>query len=118
MKDKIKIAVAGVGNCVCSLIQGIHYYKEQNPEDAIGLMHWAIGGYTPCDIEVVAAFDIDKRKVGKDVNEAIFSEPNCTTIFCPDLPISGVPVQMGSILDGFSEHMRDYDEKYTNQTVY
>jgi myo-inositol-1-phosphate synthase len=113
MKDKIRIAVAGVGNCASSLIQGIHYYREKSPEDAIGLMHWEIGGYAPTDIEVVAAFDIDRRKVGKDVNEAIFSGPNCTTIFCPDLPASGVTVQMGRILDGFSAHMRDYDEKYT-----
>lgn len=113
MKDKIRIAVAGVGNCASSLIQGIHYYREKSPEDAIGLMHWEIGGYAPTDIDVVAAFDIDRRKVGKDVNEAIFSGPNCTTIFCPDLPASGVTVQMGRILDGFSAHMRDYDEKYT-----
>ncbi|MFQ5485008.1 MAG: inositol-3-phosphate synthase [Desulfobacterales bacterium] len=115
MEDKIKIAVAGIGNCASSLIQGFHYYREQNAEDAIGLMHWEIGGYTPADIEVVAAFDIDKRKVGKDVNEAIFSKPNCTTIFYPDLPPSGVIVQMGSIRDGFSEHMIDYDENYTFQ---
>ena len=111
--SKIKIAIAGVGNCASSLIQGIHYYKDKNPQDAIGLMHWEIGGYTPSDIEVVAAFDIDKRKVGKDVHEAIFAEPNCTTVFCPDLPPSGVVVQMGRILDGFSEHMKDYDDKYT-----
>ena len=111
--DRIKIAIAGVGNCASSLIQGIHYYADKNPEDAIGLMHWEIGGYRPCDIEVVAAFDIDKRKVGKDVNEAIFSLPNCTTIFGPDLPLSGVTVQMGQILDGFSEHMPEYEEKYT-----
>jgi myo-inositol-1-phosphate synthase len=76
-------------------------------------MHWEIGGYTPSDIQVVAAFDIDKRKVGKDVNEAIFSRPNCTTIFCPDLPATGVPVRMGMILDGVSEHMKDYNPKHT-----
>ncbi len=110
---KIKIAIAGVGNCVSSLIQGIHYYEKKNPEEATGLMHWDIGGYKPYDISVVAAFDIDKRKVGKDVNEAIFSEPNCTLVFCSDLPSSGVAVRMGRVLDGVSEHMRDYDEKYT-----
>jgi len=113
MNNKIKIAVAGVGNCASSLIQGIHYYRDKGPEDAIGLMHWEIGGYTPLDIEVVAAFDIDKRKVGKDVNKAIFSRPNCTTIFCPDLPTSGVPVKMGMILDGVSAHMNDYNPKHT-----
>lgn len=113
MKDKIKIAVAGVGNCASSLIQGIHYYRDKSPGHAIGLMHWEIGRYTPGDIEVVAAFDIDKRKVGKDVNEAIFAAPNCTTVFCPDLPPSGVSVQMGRILDGVSEHMKDYETIYT-----
>ena len=111
--DKIKIAIAGVGNCASSLIQGIHYYADKNPEDAIGLMHWEVGGHRPYDIEVVAAFDIDKRKVGMDVNEAIFSPPNCTTVFANDLPPSGVTVQMGQILDGFSEHMPEYEEKYT-----
>ena len=110
---KIKIAVVGLGNCAGALIQGIHYYREKDPRDAIGLMHWQIGGYTPGDIEVVAAFDIDKRKVGRDVNEAIFQEPNCTTIFFPDLPVSGVEVRMGKILDGFSEHMRSYESAST-----
>jgi len=111
--DKIKIAIAGLGNCASSLIQGIHFYKGKSAADAIGLMHWEIGGYAPGDIEVVAVFDIDKRKVGKDVNEAIFAGPNCTTVFCPDLPVSGTTVQMGRILDGFSDHMSEYEEKYT-----
>ncbi len=110
---KIKIAIAGLGNCASSLVQGIHFYRKKNQADAIGLMHWEIGGYCPGDIEVVAAFDIDKRKVGKDVNEAIFASPNCTTVFCPDLPVSGVSVKMGKILDGFSEHMAEYEKKYT-----
>ncbi len=111
--DRIKIAIVGVGNCASSLIQGIHYYREKTPQDAIGLMHWKIGGYRPGDIEVVAAFDIDERKVGRDLHEAIFSPPNCTTVFYPDLPKSGVIVQMGKVLDGIADHMADYDEKYT-----
>jgi len=111
--DKIKIALVGIGNCASALIQGIHYYRGKNQQDAIGLMHWEIGGYLPGDIEVVAAFDIDKRKVGVDVHEAIFSAPNCTTIFCSEVPASGVTVRMGRILDGYSEHMKDYDEKRT-----
>ncbi len=111
--SKIKVAVVGIGNCASSLIQGIHYYRSKVPEDAIGLMHWEIGGYVPGDIEVVAAFDIDKRKIGLDVNEAIFSKPNCTTVFCANIPLSGVKVQMGKILDGFSEHMKDYADQYT-----
>ena len=111
--DKIKIAIAGIGNCTSSLLQGIEFYKTKNSSDAIGLMHWDIGGYTPNDIEIVAAFDIDKRKVGNDVNEAIFASPNNTTVFCSDMPSSGIKVSMGKVLDGFSEHMRSYEEKYT-----
>lgn len=111
--NKIKIAIIGVGNCASSLVQGIHYYQGTNHEDAVGLMHWEIGGYKPTDIEVVAAFDIDKRKVGMDVHEAIFAKPNCTKIFCPDIPKSCVKVRMGKILDGFSAHMKDYDPKNT-----
>jgi myo-inositol-1-phosphate synthase len=110
--SKIKIAIIGIGNCASSLIQGIHYYRDKKPEDAIGLMHWEIGGYGPGDIEVVAAFDIDSRKVGKDVNQAIFEEPNCTTVFQSNLPVSGVTVNMGNILDGYSEHMKGYENKY------
>jgi myo-inositol-1-phosphate synthase len=111
--DTIKIAIAGIGNCASSLIQGIEYYRHRQSKDAIGLMHWDIGGYKPYDIEIAAAFDIDKRKVDKDVSEAIFELPNCTTTFCKDIPKTGVKVKMGPILDGFSEHMRDYDDTYT-----
>jgi myo-inositol-1-phosphate synthase len=110
---KINIAIAGVGNCASSLVQGIHYYKDKNPKDVIGLMHWEIGGYTPGDMKVVAAFDIDRRKVGVDVNDAVFAGPNCTKVFYPELPQAGVTVRMGMILDGFSDHMREYEDKYT-----
>ena len=110
---RAKIGVVGLGNCASSLIQGINYYGDKSREDAIGIMHWDIGGYRPYDIDVVAAFDIDHRKVGKDVAEAIFQQPNCTTVFCKDISNTGVTVQMGRILDGISEHMRDYDDKYT-----
>jgi len=111
--DKIRIAIVGLGNCASSLIQGIEYYRHMEGGDAIGLMHWDIGGYEPSDIEVAAAFDIDRRKVGKDVAKAIFVSPNCTTIFCPDVPMTGVEVKMGKILDGFSQHMKDYDGNLT-----
>ncbi len=107
--NKIKIAIVGVGNCASSLIQGIHYYREKTPQSSIGLMHWEIGGYKPYDIEVVAAFDIDKRKVGKDVAVAIFEKPNCTTVFCGHVPSTGVKVRMGRIMDGFPWHMKDYE---------
>ncbi|OCC14138.1 Inositol-1-phosphate synthase [Dissulfuribacter thermophilus] len=110
---KVKLAIVGIGNCASSLIQGIHYYTPEKKDEAIGLMHWEIGGYAPHDLEVVAAFDIDKRKVGKDVNEAIFAPPNCTTVFCKDIPKSGVTVKMGPVLDGFSPHMKDYPESHT-----
>ncbi len=110
--SKIKIAIVGIGNCASSLVQGIHYYQGKNEKDAIGLMHWQIGGYEPGDIEVVAAFDIDVRKVGVDLSEAIFAAPNCTTVFCSD-PTPGTIVRMGNILDGFSDHMRDYPDKRT-----
>ncbi|PCI28544.1 MAG: inositol-3-phosphate synthase [SAR324 cluster bacterium] len=108
---KIKIAIAGIGNCASSLIQGIEYYKNKSEADAIGLMHWEIGGFKPYEIEVVAAFDIDERKVGQDVSEAIFALPNCTTVFQKEIPLSGVKVQMGMVMDGFSEHMKDFDPK-------
>lgn len=111
--EKIKIAIVGVGNCASSLIQGLAYYRTKSSDHPIGLMHWDIDGYRPFDIEAVAAFDIDKRKVRKDLSQAIFELPNCTKVFCPDVPLSNVPVRMGRILDGFSPHMKNYEEKQT-----
>ncbi len=113
--DSIKIAVVGVGNCASSLLQGIEYYKDKGPEDAVGIMHWELGGYRPCDIEVVSAFDVDMRKVGKDVSEAIFEAPNCTTVFCGNIPKTGSRVAMGRILDGLADHMLDYPEQRSFQ---
>lgn len=111
--DKIRVAIAGVGNCASSLVQGIYYYRDKQAGEAVGLMHWDLGGYKPYDIEVVAAFDIDRRKVGKDISEAIVAKPNCTTVFCPHVPLSGHLVQMGKVLDGVSAHMVGYDEDQT-----
>jgi len=111
--DKIKIAIAGVGNCASSLIQGIEYYRPGNGNDPVGLMHREIGGYGPSDIRIVAAFDIDERKVGQEVTEAIFQPPNCTTVFQSHIPKSGVSVSMGRILDGVSAHMRQYEPSRT-----
>jgi myo-inositol-1-phosphate synthase len=110
MSEKVKVAIVGVGNCASSLIQGIYYYRNKSEEEISGLMHYDIGGYKPWDIEVVAAFDIDARKVGKDVSKAIFEKPNCTAVFCPNVPEIGVEVQMGPVMDGFAEHMKDYPE--------
>jgi myo-inositol-1-phosphate synthase len=109
----IRVAIVGVGNCASSLVQGIHYYRTKSAENAVGLMHWKIGEYSPGDLDVVAAFDIDARKVGRDVNEAIFALPNCTAVFCGDLPKSGVTVRMGRVLDGFSEHLENYPDHQT-----
>ncbi|MBU4256307.1 MAG: inositol-3-phosphate synthase [Candidatus Thermoplasmatota archaeon] len=113
--EKIKIAIIGVGNCASSLIQGIYYYKDKdkNPEDAIGLMHWDIRGYKPYDIEVVTAIDVDKRKVGKDVSNAIFAKPNCMEVFCRDIPKMDIDVVMGRVLDGIAPHMKEYPEDRT-----
>jgi len=111
--SRVRVAIAGMGNCACSLVQGIYYYGREKRKDPIGLMHWDVAGYKPGDIEIVAAFDVDKRKVGKDVNEAIFQPPNCTQVFCRKVPSTGVLVRMGRILDGISEHMKDYGEQYT-----
>lgn len=111
--SKVKIALVGVGNCASALVQGIHYYSGKNEDDAVGLLHWSIGGYLPSDIEVAAAFDIDKRKVGQDVNHAVFAAPNCSRKFFPQLPVSGVKVQMGKILDGVSPHMLEFEDDYT-----
>lgn len=104
MGRAIGIAVVGVGNCASSLVQGLHYYGTDGHGPA-GLMRAAIGGYRPGDIRVVAAFDIDARKVGRDLTEAVFAEPNCTTRFCTPLPASGVEVRMGPVLDGYAAHL-------------
>lgn len=110
---KIRVAIAGVGNCASSLIQGVEYYKkldDNQPDRSLGLMHYELGGYKPSDIEFVRAFDIDKRKVGRPLNEAVFSKPNCTKVFNPKLPAYPVKVQMGEVLDGVAPHMKDYPD--------
>ena len=114
-KKEIRIAIAGLGNCASSLVQGIYYYKDVKTDDEIvpGLMHNILGGYKISDIKIVACFDIDKRKVGKDVSEAIFEKPNCTKIFCHDIPKTGVIVKMGKILDGVADHMKNYPDDQT-----
>ncbi len=111
--EPIRVAVVGVGNCASSLVQGIHYYRDKSAVEATGLMHWDLGGYRPSDISVVAALDVDSRKVGKDLVEAVFAPPNCTLRLCDDVPASGVKVRMGRVLDGISDHMAHYDEGVT-----
>ena len=111
-RKEIRVAIAGIGNCASSLIQGLYYYKDIDSNDNLvpGLMHNVLAGYRISDIRVVAAFDIDKRKVGRDVSKAIFAPPNCTKIFCRDVPYMGVKVKMGPVLDGVASHMKEYPE--------
>ncbi|MCZ7357138.1 MAG: inositol-3-phosphate synthase [Candidatus Methanoperedens sp.] len=106
---EIRIALAGVGNCASSLIQGLNYYRDVKKSDVLvpGLMHNSLGGYLISDIKPVAAFDVDKRKVDTDLSEAIFSEPNCTKKFS-DVTGMDVAVMKGQVLDGVAPHMKDY----------
>jgi myo-inositol-1-phosphate synthase len=110
LRQKIKVAIAGVGNCASSLVQGVQYYRDREGDELEGVMQHSIGGYRCGDIEFVAAFDVDRRKVGRPLEEAIFAKPNCTRIFQSALPVSNVVVQAGPILDGVAEHMADYPE--------
>lgn len=109
--EKIRISIIGVGNCASSLIQGINFYRNKPHEKADGLMHPKIGPYSPGDIEVVSAFDIDARKIGQDVASAIFAQPNNTTIFYRKIPQTGVVVQMGKVLDSFAPHTENYPQE-------
>ena len=108
----IRIAIVGIGNCASSLVQGLEYYRE-GTNDTVGLMHYEMGGYRPSDIAVVAAWDVDRRKVGKDVAEAVFAKPNCTAVFAANLPATGTIVKMGAIMDGVADHMADYKDDRT-----
>ena len=115
----IKVALVGIGNCASTLVQGIHYYANRTEENPIGLMHKDFGGYKIQDIKFVAAFDVDSRKVGKDLSEAIFSEPNCTKKIT-DVPKTGVIVHKGRVFDGVAPHMKDYfvvDNKVPEQDI-
>ncbi len=104
---KIRIAIAGIGNCASSLIQGLEYYKHVKKTDDLipGLMHNSLGDYLISDIKPVAAFDVDNRKVGKDLSEAIFSGFNCTTKFC-DVPFLDVEVMLGPIYDSLDGNLK------------
>src|SRR5436853_2135432 len=107
---KIRVAIVGVGNCASSLVQGINFYRGPGVNgSSVGLMHRQIGSYRPGDIEVVAAFDIDRRKVGLDVSKAIFAPPSCTQVFCDKVALTGAIVKMGVVMDSLAEHMADHD---------
>ena len=105
----IRVAVIGVGNCASSLVQGVAYYRINNSSQ--GLIHDRIGGYGAGDVEFVMGVDVDARKVGKDMSEAIFAAPNNTAVFQADVPGSGVKVMMGRILDGVADHMTGMGER-------
>jgi myo-inositol-1-phosphate synthase len=104
---EIRLAIAGVGNCASSLLQGLEYYRTQDPAESAGVLHAEVGGYRLEDVHPVAAFDVDLRKVGRPLEEAAFAPPNCTTVFQEKLPAWGVGVQMGPVLDGVAPHMAE-----------
>ena len=113
---EIKVAIIGVGNCASSLVQGIEKYGDATSEGAIpGIMHPVLGEYGIGDIKVVAAFDVDAKKVGLDVSEAIFAGPNNTIKF-QDVPNSGVTVQRGMTHDGVGRYMSEIIEKAPGPT--
>jgi len=114
---KINVAVIGVGNCASSFIQGVYYYRKAKETEFVpGLMHVNLGGYHVSDIEFVAAFDIDKNKVGKDLSEAIFTTPNNTFKFT-DVPMSGVKVERGMTHDGLGKYLSQIIEKAPGPTA-
>ena len=114
---KIRVAIIGVGNCASSLVQGRYYYENADPEDTIpGIMHVDLGGYHIRDLEFVAAFDIDKNKVGKDLSEAIYAKPNNTYVF-QKVPHLGVKVERGMTHDGLGKYLSQIIEKAPGPTA-
>jgi myo-inositol-1-phosphate synthase len=114
---EIRVAIVGVGNSASALIQGVEYYKNAKEDETVpGLMHVNFGGYHVRDIKFVAAFDVDKNKIGRDLAEAIFTKPNCCAKFA-NVPPLGVKVSPGPVLDGVAKHMREtfnvYNESET-----
>src|SRR5688572_17915453 len=113
---KVRVAVIGVGNCASSLVQGVHFYKNADPNQFVpGLMHVSLGGYHVRDVEFSAAFDIDSNKVGKDLSEAIFAQPNNTYRFS-DVPRSGVEVRRGMTHDGLGKYLSQKIRKAPGST--
>lgn len=112
----IRVAIAGLGNCASALIQGTHYYRNARKDEEVpGLMHVDFGGYFPKDFKYVAAFEVNRKKIGLDIADAIWADPNCCAKFAPVIPKTGVKVLPGPISDGVAPHMREsfftYDEK-------
>jgi myo-inositol-1-phosphate synthase len=101
---KIKVAIAGVGNCASALVQGLQYYSKKGPSE--GVTYWDVGGYSPKDIRFVAAFDVNSKKVGKDLSQAIYQPPN-NTVKIADVPKMDVKVKKGPVLDGIGRYLKD-----------
>ena len=113
----IRLAIVGVGNCASSLVQGLHFYRDADPAERVpGLMHVKLGPYHVSDVEVVAAFDVDGKKVGRDVAEALAAAPNNTIRFA-DVPPTGVTVQRGPTLDGLGRYYREVVDESTEEPV-
>src|SRR5690625_1191297 len=105
--SKIRVAIAGVGNCSSSLVHGVEYYKDASPDDTVpGLMHVQFGDYHVNDVEFVAAFDVDAKKVGEDLADAVNASEN-NTIKLTDVPTTGVSVQRGPTLDGLGKYYKE-----------
>ncbi len=110
-RQKIRVAIAGVGNCSSSLLQGVEYYRTADPAESVpGLMHVELGGYHVGDVEFVAAFDVDAAKVGLDLGKAVFAGQNNTIRFA-DVPETGVLVQRAPTLDGLGKYYRQTVEE-------
>src|ERR1700761_5776656 len=114
---KIRVAIVGVGNCAASLVQGVHFYRDADPTQKVpGLMHVTFGPYHISDIEFVAAFDVDAKKVGRDLSEAIEASENNPIKFA-DVPPLGITVQRGHTLDGLGKYYRETIEESDEQPV-
>jgi len=107
--QEIRTGIIGVGNCASSFVQGRFYYGDPDA-DIPGLITKNFGGYRTCDIHFVAAFDVDERKVGRDLSEAIFAPPNCTTVFQKDIPFMDCPVEMGGSFHAQGEYLLAQDQ--------
>src|SRR5204863_6797068 len=117
-EDKVRVAIIGVGNCASSLVQGVEYYKDANPDDFVpGLMHVDLGGYHISDIEFTAAFDVTTDKVGKDLADAIWAHPNNTIKFA-DVPKTGITVHRGMTHDGLGKYLSEVVTKAPGETDY
>ncbi|MBS7624877.1 MAG: inositol-3-phosphate synthase [Candidatus Bathyarchaeia archaeon] len=115
---EIRVAIAGVGNGASALVQGVHYYRDAKEGEFVpGLMHVKFGDYHVRDIKFVAAFEVNRLKIGRDLSEAIFIEPNCCPRFVKSLPHLGVKVLPAPILDGVAPHMRDAFKVYSEDEI-